>query len=169
MVEYGTFGNGEFLEVVRSILDELYQKSHLEEDLLSDEDIMHTTRIRNGISSKQIPDIIGRATGLTEFNCYPGYPSNTCYQTAFFVSLNSKSITKGKEHLHFQKIIKCLKEHMLLKCERITRNAIIVTDSWNARTASSEQNYIDKIKSQANVELYFFTFGPVFFITRVPL
>ncbi|PZC51357.1 MULTISPECIES: hypothetical protein [unclassified Mesotoga] len=169
MEEYGGFGNGEFSEIANSILGEMYRESRLEEGLLSDEEIMGTKRIRTGVRSEQIPEIIRSATGMTEFNCYPGYPSNTCYQTAFFISLNSKLIARSSGHLHFRKIVERIKEHMLLKCERTTRNIIIITDSWDARIASNEQTYINKIKSQANVELYFFAVSPVFFVTRVPI
>lgn len=169
MEEYGAFGNGEFSESVKNILGELYRNSRLEEGPLSDEDMMHITRIRTGVRSEQIPEIIRSATGMTEFNCYPGYPSNTCHKTAFFVSLNSKLIAKSNGHLHFRKILERIKDHMIFKCERTTRNIIIITDSWDARIASNEQTYINKIKSQANVELYFFAVSPVFFVTRVPI
>ncbi|HOP31306.1 MAG TPA: hypothetical protein PKZ64_17175 [Spirochaetota bacterium] len=151
MEEYGAFGNGEFSESVKNILGELYRNSRLEETRLSDEDIMHITRIRTGVRSEQIPEIIRSTTGMTEFNCYPGYPSNTCHQTAFFVSLNSKLIAKSNGHLHFRKLLERIKDHMIFKCERTTKNIIIITDSWDARIASNEQNYINKIKSQAYV------------------
>lgn len=149
MEEYGAFGNGEFSEIVKSIVDELHQRI-------------------NGVGSEQIPDIIGGGTGLSEVNCYPGYPSNKCCQTAFFVSLNSKTIARGGGHLHFRKILERLIDHMIIKCGGITKNVVIITDSWDARIASNEQKYIDKIKSQANVELYFFTVSPVFSITQIP-
>lgn len=149
MEEYGAFGNGEFSEIVKGIVDELYQTS-------------------NRVDSAQISDIIEGATGMTEVNCYPGYPSNTCYQTAFFVSLNSKTTTRGDGHLHFRKILERLIDHMVIKCGGITKNVVIITDSWDARIASNEQKFIDKIKSQANVELYFFTVSPVPFVTRIP-
>jgi len=149
MDDYRTFENGEFSETVKGIVDKLCQRS-------------------NRVDSTQIPNMIEGVTGMTEFNCYPGYPSNTCYQTAFFVSFNSKLLAEGKEHLHFRKIIKRLNEHML-KCGGITTNVVIITDSWDAGIASNEQNCIDQIKARANVELYFFTVSPVPFVTRVPI
>jgi len=156
MEEYGGFGNGEFSEIANSILGELYRNSRLEETRLSDEDIMHITRIRTGVRSEQIPEIIGRATGLTEFYCYPGYPSNTCHQTAFFVSLNSKLIAKSNGHLHFRKLLERIKDHMIFKCERTTKNIIIITNSWDARIASNEQNYINKQDKEPGLCVFLF-------------
>lgn len=149
-IDEGVLRKGEFSEIINSIVDKLHQKN-------------------DGVNSEEISQIIQKATGLSEFNCYPGYPSTMCHQTVFFISLNSKKIVSGGGHLHFRKIFDCLIEHMLLKCQGITTNAIIITDSWDARIASSKQSFIDKIERQANIELYIFTISPTLFITQMPI
>jgi len=160
---------GKFTEMVRKILDGFFEQVPEEIYLGQEEEPFIPRDWRHGIGPKEIPGLIGDVTGLSEFNCYPGYPSNVCYPIAFFVSLNSRAVAKGRGHLRFQDILDCFIEHMLAKCDGITRNAIIITDSWDAQKAYNKRIFIDKIKKQANVELNIFSLYPAKRIVQFPL
>jgi len=169
MRENGFFERGEFTEMTREIFNRFLREVPEEVYFGQEERSFVQEDRRHGVRPEEIPGIIGDVTGLSEFNCYPGYPGNICYPVAFFVSLNSRVVAKGRGHLHFQKILDCFIEHMLVKCDGITKNAIMVTDSWDARIAYSKRSFIDKIRKQANVELYILSLYPAQFITRFPI
>jgi len=136
MQENDFFERGEFTEMTREIFNRILREVPEEVYFGQEERAFIPRDRRHGIGPKEIPEIIGVVTGLSEFNCYPGYPSNMCYPIAFFVSLNSRAVAKGRGRLRFQDILDRLIEHMLAKCDGITKSAIIITDSWDGQFTS---------------------------------
>lgn len=114
-----------------------------------------------GIRARDIPQLVGdvRGQGQRAVNCYPGVKGADCHQMAFFVSLNSPSYKRGKGHLTCRKAIERLVQHMQGGCNNRTANAIIITDSWDAKAVHDWEASIQAIKASASVEAYLIAGG----------
>ena len=109
--------------------------------------------------ANDVPFLVEDYLEHDEVNCYPGVSGDRCHRIAYFISLNSAKNAKGSGHLHFQKILDCLVQHMQGRCQGITQVAVIITDSWDARTLDKWEHNIEKIKLEAHLELYIFAEG----------
>ena len=106
-----------------------------------------------GLRQDQILAIVGReAEG--EINCYPGDAVHKCFPTAVFVSLEGK-LKSGPWHYNFERSLKAMVKHVLGACPNVTRDVVLITDSWWAPTFETWQANINTmIQSGINVEIY---------------
>ena len=112
------------------------------------------------ISPKNLPEITSQATGKKEVNCYPGYPSNTCYEEAYFYSLTSHKYKNGyRGHLTFREALEKLVQHMQGLCVGHTHAAIMITDSWDTNAFEDWRANIEQIRRNSLVEIYLITAG----------
>lgn len=131
---------GEFGRVVARICNQIYRGE------------------RDGkIRAKDIPSILSNSLGggNWDVNCYPGEPSHACHNIAYFFSLSAPDvIDKKRGHLKFEDAIEKLIQHMQGHCTGITKYAVLVTDSWNARVAYAWSRNIKEIKENCHLEIY---------------
>jgi len=137
----GKLPPGEFQNVANRIAREIVERSNAKE----------------GISPKDLPEIVARATNK-EINCYPGYPCNACYPEAFFISITNPRHTKGyRGHLSCRQALEKLVQHMQGWCTGKSREAIMITDNWNADAFEEWRANIEQIRHNSLVEIYFLT------------
>ncbi|MDK2846340.1 MAG: hypothetical protein PWR18_942 [Synergistales bacterium] len=109
----------------------------------------------NGISPSDLPKIVSTALGRQKFNVYPGESSDECHELAFFISLSSPTLIKGKRgHLSCRKAIEKVVQHMQGNCIETTRIAILITDSWDALAADEWGSNLRQISRMAHIEMY---------------
>lgn len=106
-----------------------------------------------GLNTDDISEIAGQEIG-GDINCYPGVPSDSCHQVAVFISLHGK-LRKGKRWpYNFSKILQAIIQHMST-CANITKDIVLITDSWWATDFENWQGNINGImKRGVNLEVY---------------
>lgn len=134
---------GEFENVARRIAAEISAKM----------------QSREKIDPSEIAEILG--LGVGQINCYPGIPSGRCCDLAFFVSLKNKNYATGRGHLDFGAAVSLLVKHMQGGCADVTRNAVIITDSWDDAAYGEWRANVQNIKQSRLVEAYLITGGKV--------
>jgi hypothetical protein len=117
------------------------------------------------IDAGELQGIIADAwcCGNDLLNCYPGEPGSDCQDVAFFISLSSsKYCAPGDaKHYSFEKIWQVFAQHMQGHCPGVTRNAIIISDTWDAGIQAEWQANISQVQRMASVEGYLLTAGRV--------
>ena len=114
-------------------------------------------------------------------NCYPGEPTDTCYPMAWFVAVEGQ-LGRGIQqdfgppwhHRYrywrrmspwddwgtpqppygFAALLEQCVRHMQGHCAGVTREAIILTDSWNALAYEHWRGNLERIRAQARVEIH---------------
>jgi len=107
-----------------------------------------------GIYSEDIPGIVSKIAGdilHQQINCYPGVPCSDCYETAKFVSLNSKASAIGRGHLSCRKALEKMVQHMRGQCPGKTKIGVLYTDSWDVKAWDDWKAIIQNIMSVDNV------------------
>jgi hypothetical protein len=106
-----------------------------------------------GLRQDQIPAIVGReAEG--KINCYPGDAVHKCFPTAVFVALEGK-LKSGRWHYNFERSLQAMVKHVHGACPHVTRDVVLITDSWCAPIFEKWQANINTmIQSGINVEIY---------------
>jgi hypothetical protein len=113
-----------------------------------------------GIRPGDIVDIVGEYGRGGAINCYPGIPGNSCHELAVFVSLTSEA-HKGKHrgHLTCRQAIEKLVQHMQGTCAGVTLYAVLIVDSWDGNAASEWTSNLERIKTEAHLEVYLMVGG----------
>lgn len=109
------------------------------------------------IDAKDIPKIIFDALGgENNINCYPGNPCGYCSDLAFFVSFTSTKYKRPRDryHLSCNQAMECLVRHMQGICRGQTKNAILITDNWDAAAFYRWGSNLSTIRSESNLEIY---------------
>lgn len=107
-----------------------------------------------GLRPEQVREIIGNEHGYN-FNCYPGVPGNECHQLAVFVALHGKLRRGGRWPYDFEGILQAMVQHVQGSCPDVTKDIVLITDSWWAPNFEKWQGNIDTmIKTGVNVEGY---------------
>ena len=81
-----------------------------------------------------LADLLLRGCGCEDVNFYPSLHKGPCHEIAFFVSLTRFRLTTGPKdgvrHLDFLEAIEAMVQHMTGPCGNVTKQAVIITDSW---------------------------------------
>lgn len=99
----------------------------------------------SGIYADEIPEIIDRSFNRNEINCYPGSPSNECFDFVLFIALQASPYAKGKGHLSFEKAIEKIVQHLQGYCAGKARNAVFITDSWDPKVFEKWRSNLKQI------------------------
>ena len=90
-------------------------------------------------------------------NCYPGDPNHPCYPLAVFLSLHGR-LAKGTKwsYYNFENILQEIIRHVQGSCPGVTRDVVLITDSWLAPNIEKWQAVIRNIivEKGINVEVY---------------
>jgi hypothetical protein len=118
--------------------------------------IIEEMKGEGGISADRIPDILNDLFGgeLGNINCYPGKPGYDCYDFAMFLSLTSEAYAKGRGHLTCRKAMEKIVQHMQGLCSQKTRDAVFITDSWDATAFNEWRANLAEIRNNACLEIY---------------
>ncbi|MGA2224600.1 MAG: hypothetical protein ABSH41_09180, partial [Syntrophobacteraceae bacterium] len=121
-----------------------------------------------GISVSQLTEIISGALGEDHnFNCYPGIPGNTCYDIAFFFSLNG-SLKSGGGHYGFKETLETVVRHLQGYCAGQTSQGIIIIDEWVAGWYEHWLSNLRQIMATGvNLEIYLVGSGG--WVTEIPI
>lgn len=106
-----------------------------------------------GLRPEQVPDIIGPENG-GNVNCYPGVPGNDCHPLAVFVSLHGKLRRGGRWPYDFEGILQAMVQHIQGSCPEVTKDVVLITDSWWAPNFEKWQANISTIRRGINIEVY---------------
>lgn len=109
-----------------------------------------------GLKPEQVAETIGQEKH-DEINCYPGNPAHECYPLAVFVSLHGRLANAKKKwgDYNFENILQAIIKHVQGACPDVTRDIVLITDTWNALSFEKWQANIDTIiRSGVNVEVY---------------
>ena len=120
--------------------------------------VLDEVQHRDGIRPKDIQKLFHDT-----INFYPGVPGAECRDTAAFVSLSSSAHKeKHKGHLTCRKAIEKVVQHMQGSCSpRVTRNAVLVVDSWDAQAVSEWIYNLNRIESEVHFEIYLVAAGRI--------
>ena len=112
-------------------------------------------------------------------NCYPGEPTDTCYPLAWFIALEGR-LGRGlqQDYGHpwrrywwhhgplvdwghapqppygFAAMLETLVRHLQGHCAGTTRQAILLTDSWNALAYERWRGNLERIRAQVRLEIH---------------
>ena len=129
------------------------------------------------LDSERLGEILSQRHGAV--NCYPGEPTDTCYPLAWFVALEGQ-LGHGLQRdcappwrrygwrggpvvdwgypaqppYGFAAILEHVVRHLQGHCAGTTRQAIILTDSWNAPAYERWRGNIERIRAQVEVEIH---------------
>ena len=109
------------------------------------------------LSIDELGDIISDFFGHS-VNFYPSDQKGACCDLAIFLSISgtrfSKIIKRKKELYSFKGIMDAFSKHMQGDCVGITRQCVIITDSWEPDVWENYKSRIKQIKKSAEVEIY---------------
>lgn len=108
-----------------------------------------------GIAPGELPRIVSDIIGHRPINCYPGIPSDRCFDLAFFISLTSPVYTGGRRgHYSCRQAIEKVVQHMQGLCVNETKHAILLTDSWDALAYNEWREFLLKINKVTIFDIY---------------
>jgi len=107
-----------------------------------------------GLRPEQVADIAGREAG-GNINCYPGIAGHECHPLAVFIALHGKLRRSGRWPYDFEGILQAMVQHVQGACPDVTKDIVLITDSWGASNFEKWQaNISAMIRSGINVEVY---------------
>lgn len=134
---------------------------------------------------ERLREILSQRHGA--FNCYPGELTDTCHPMAWFVALEGllgrgiQSDVGGPWHPRFRRwwregywgdwqnapqppygfaaILEHFVRHLQGHCAGLTREAIILTDSWSGPVYEHWRGNIEQIRVKTKVEIYLIGLG----------
>lgn len=111
----------------------------------------------HGISVQDIERLMAHSVIGDEINLFPSTHKGPCCRFAVFVSLSAKRYL-GKQrasgHMSFGQMLQAFVKHMQGDCPNVSKDAIILTDSWDANAWEYWQNNIEEIQRHAKVAIY---------------
>jgi hypothetical protein len=120
-----------------------------------------------GLRPEQAVDIAGREAG-GNINCYPGVAGHECYPLAVFVALEGKLKRGSRWPYNFEGILQAMVQHVQGACPDVTKDVVLITDSWWAPNFEKWQGNINAIiKSGINVEIYLLSYPDVINLLQV--
>lgn len=107
-----------------------------------------------GLQPDHVVNIVANETGAN-INCYPGIQSHECYPLAVFVALHGKLRRGGRWPYDFEGILQAMVQHVQGSCPDVTKDVVLITDSWWAPNFEKWQGNIETMKKNGiNVEAY---------------
>jgi hypothetical protein len=154
---------GEFKGNVERILRDIIEKSK-DEGRTND-----SYELPEGIDPEELPVIVEGSNpdgSRRPVNCYPGMPSNQCFDTAYFFALGKPYIRTKRGNYTCRIAIEKVVLHMQGYCPDKTRYAILVTDNWDKNAYDYWYYNLQRIKGKAYMEAYLVTYKG---LTEIPL
>ena len=90
-------------------------------------------------------------------NFYPSTEPAVCCSTLVVISLSGRN-SRGNGHLKFEDALERIILHAQGVCEGVTRDVVLMTDSWNARDYQKWAVNLEKIKAH-NVQFEAYLLG----------
>ena len=129
------------------------------------------------LDNEKLGELLGGRHGAV--NCYPGEPTDICYPMAWFIALEGQ-LGRGLQHefgppwrrygwhggprvdwgyppqppYGFAAMLEQCVRHLQGHCAGVTREAIIVTDSWNALAYEHWRGNLERIRAQVRLEIH---------------
>jgi len=110
----------------------------------------------DGLTVEEINKVVMEICGT--INCYPGIPTDTCYDKAVFVSIEGIAKKKySRGHLTLDQMFAEFNRHFTM-CPK-TRVAVIICDTWHVPTYD-HWHPIFKIIAERGVHIEFYLIWP---------